>query len=168
MERSGNWEVRPTEVTKQLFFPLSSRNIQLNLLYLPSNKTRLMHHLEGCHPLILSCHPRPLKSFDLMVLNLNAPIGKDGRQCAHFYPVPANYAKIIFRPNYALVNKRTWRSFSLLRGLRARLLCGHAEYLTSRLCQPMGIVVIFFFFVIFAPSSQVPKVTHPICGASCV
>jgi len=115
-----------------------------------------MHHLEGCHPLILSCQPRPLQSFDLMVLNLNAPIGKDGRQWAHFYPVPPNYAKLIVRPNYALVNKRTWRSFSLLRGLRARLLCGHAEHLTSRLCQPMGIVVIFSFryFCTLFPGSQ--------------
>ena len=57
-------------------------------------------------------------------------------------------------------------SFSLLRGLvidhlRARLLCGHTEYLTSRLCQPMWIPVIFLFSLFFEASSQCPKVVHP-------
>ena len=60
-----------------------------------------MRHLESCHPLILSCRPRPLRqwirllggstghTFDLMALDSNAPMGKDGRPLPHFSPFPS-------------------------------------------------------------------------------
>ena len=76
---------------------------------------------------------------------------------------------LIVRPSCASVDMETRMSFSLPRGLvtdhlRARLLCGHVEYLASRLCQLMRTPVFLFFFLFcyfLQPLSTVPKLCTP-------
>ena len=66
-----------TKVTKQLFFVLSSRNIQLNLSYLPSKKIWQMRHFQSCPPLIISYQPRLLRRW-------TRPLGGGGGNRTHF------------------------------------------------------------------------------------
>jgi len=86
-----------TKVTKQLFLSsLSSRNIQVNLLYLPSQENHADAPSRSLSPLDSKLSSSAFAAvdqafggstghtFDLMALDSNAPMGKDGRPLPHF------------------------------------------------------------------------------------
>lgn len=90
-----------TKVKKQLFFVLSSRNIQLNLLYLPSQENQADAPSRKLSPLDSKLSAAAFAAvvqafggstghtFDLMALDSNAPMGKDGRPLPRFSPFSA-------------------------------------------------------------------------------
>ena len=87
-----------TRVTKQLFFALSSRNIQLNLQYLPSQENQADAPSRRLSPLDVKLSVTAFAavdqafggsgghSFDLMALDSNAPMGRNGIPLPHFTP----------------------------------------------------------------------------------
>lgn len=90
-----------TSVTKQLFFELASRNIQPNLVYVPSGENlsddpfrRLSRSdsvlsltaLEAIDTAFRGAHGH---SLDLMALDSNAVRGRDGCPSLHFSPFPS-------------------------------------------------------------------------------
>lgn len=90
-----------TSVTKQLFFELASRNIQPNLVYVPSGENlsddpfrRLSRSdsvlfltaFEAIDTAFRGAHGH---SFDLMALDSNAVRGRDGCPSLHFSPFPS-------------------------------------------------------------------------------
>ncbi|CAH3031915.1 unnamed protein product, partial [Pocillopora meandrina] len=90
-----------TSATKRLYFALSSRNVQLNLSYVPSKEnvagfpSRTMPRVDS--KLSISAFERVDKefggveghSFDLMSLDSNVMKNKDGFSLPHFTPFPS-------------------------------------------------------------------------------
>lgn len=90
-----------TSMTKQLFFELSSRNIQLNLVYFPSGENladdpsrRLSRCDSGLSLSAFEAIDRVFSgahghSFDVMALDSSAVRGRDGCSLPHFSTFPS-------------------------------------------------------------------------------
>ena len=98
--QGGKTSLQLMQVTKQLYLEVSSRNIQLSLQYVESNKnkadapSRLLSRTDSklsAEAFVAVDHAIggvTGHSFDLTALDSNAVMGKDGKPLPHFTPHP--------------------------------------------------------------------------------
>ena len=113
--QGSNKSPQLTKVTKQLIFVLSSRNIQLDLLYLPSQEKEADAPSRKLSPLDSKLSAAAFAAvdqafvgstghtFDLMALDSNAPMGRDGRHLPHFSP----FSNPLFRRRESFLSRST-------------------------------------------------------------
>ena len=121
-----------TSVTKQLFFQLASRNIQLNLLYVPSGEnladdaSRCLSRCDSALSLTaFEAIDRAFgdthgHSFDLMALDSNDVRGRDDYPLPHFSPFPSPQSRGVnlfcqhLRAMDCMSNRYVFPPFSLI------------------------------------------------------